>query len=207
MNPCRRWPRTPWRQAYRWPHSVVDRGSSRVRIGPALAAALVVLSGCFGPELSGAEVVTVEPAGFRLPLPQGWYAETTNDVAGQLRVAAFISNQPLGIDCLGSGTERHCTQPATLAEGGLLIWWLATFCAGVDCRPPTGDALLVGGREASRISGAPVCNDLEITSSETYIVAVSPQRLDAIMVCQRNAPASDRDELADMLEHVDWRTP
>jgi hypothetical protein len=207
MNRCRRWPRTLWRQAYRWPRRVVERGSSRVRIGPALAAALVVLSGCIGPEVSGAPLLTVEHAGFRLPLPQGWYAETTNDAAGQLRVVAFISNRPLGIDCLGSGAARHCSQPETLAEGAVLIWWLAAFCAGVDCTPPKGDALLVGGREASRLSGAPVCNDLEVTSSETYIVAVSPQRLDAIMVCQRNPPASARDEMANMLEHVDWRTP
>jgi hypothetical protein len=178
-----------------------------VRIGPALAMTLVLLAGCAGRDATGVAVLPVDHAGFRLPLPEDWYGETTNDVAGQLRVVAFISNTPLEIDCVGSGAARLCSQPATLAEGSLLIWWLAAFCAGVHCTPPEGDALLVGGREASRLAGASVCNDLHATSSETYIVAVSPQRLDAIMVCQRNAPASATAKLADMLEHVDWRTP
>jgi hypothetical protein len=186
---------------------VVRGGRSHARIGPVLAITLLVLAGCSGPDATRPAVLAVDHAGFRLPLPQGWYAETTNDAAGQVRVVALISNTPLAIDCVGSGAARHCSQPTTLADGTLLIWWLAAFCAGVHCTPPEGDALLVGGREASRLAGAAACDDLEATSSETYFVAVSPQRLDAIMVCQRDAPASARAELADMLEHVDWRTP
>jgi hypothetical protein len=168
---------------------------------------MVVLAGCGGAQLTGAAVLAVEHAGFRVPLPDGWYAETTNEAAGQLRVVAFLSNEPLGVDCTGSGEARRCSHPATLGEGGVLAWWFAAFCAGVDCTPPEGDALLVGGREASRRAGSTVCNRLDATSGETYVVAVSPQRLDAIMVCERDAPASAREELADLLEHVDWRTP
>jgi hypothetical protein len=173
----------------------------------ALFVVLAMLPACGVSHVTDGAMLAVEHAGFRVPLPDGWYAETTRDAAGQVRVAAFLSNEPLAVDCTGAGVARHCSQPATLADGGLLVWWLAASCAGVDCTPPEGEALLVGGREASRIAGAAICEELGATSAETYVVAVSPQRLDAILVCQRNAPASAREELAAMLEHVDWRTP
>lgn len=178
-----------------------------MRIRVALAVGMVVLAGCSVSDASGGIVLAVEHAGFRVSVPQGWYAETTNDLAGRLRVVALLSNEPLAIDCTGAGAERHCSQPAALAEGSLLAWWFAATCAGVDCTPPEGEAMLVGGREASRISGSAICDNLGATSAETYVVAVSPQRLDAIMVCGRDASASIRQELEDMLEHVDWRTP
>jgi hypothetical protein len=171
------------------------------------AVATVVLAACGGAQVTGGAVLAVEHAGFRVPVPDGWYAETTDDAAEDVRAVAFLSNQPLAIDCSGSGAARHCSQPATLGEGGMLIWWFVVSCAGLDCTPPEGDPLLVGGREASRVSGAPACNDLAGSSEQTYIVAVSGQRLDAIVVCQRNAPEWARDQLADMLEHVNWQTP
>jgi hypothetical protein len=168
---------------------------------------VVLLAGCGGPRVSGVAVLAVEQAGFRVPLPHGWYAETTNDAVGQLRVVAFLSNEPLGLDCTGVGAARRCSHPTTLAEGSLVAWWFAASCAGIDCTPPEGEPMLVGGREASRISGSAICDGLDATLGETYVVAVSPQRLDAIMACGRNAPGSALDELADILEHVDWRTP
>jgi hypothetical protein len=168
---------------------------------------VILLAGCGGARVTGAGVLVVEHAGFRVPVPEGWYAETTDDAAGQLRVVAFLSNEPLALDCTGAGVTRRCSHPATLVEGSVLAWWFAALCAGLDCTPPAGEPLLVGGREASRISGSAICDDLDATSGETYVVAVSPQRLDAIMVCGRNAPASAVDELADILQHVDWRTP
>jgi hypothetical protein len=208
MNRCRRSRRTRGRRACRWQPSVVGGDSSAWAAlkMPAAALAMVVLAGCGGAQGTGA-VLAVEHAGFRVPVPDGWYAETTNDPVGQLRVVAFLSNEPMAVDCTGSGAARHCSHPATVVEGGLLAWWFAGTCAGVDCTPPEGDAVLVGGRAASRISGSAICEDLDATSGETYVVAVSPQRLDAIMVCQRGAPASAREQLTDMLEHVDWRTP
>jgi hypothetical protein len=178
-----------------------------LRIGAGLATVAMVLAGCGAGSVNDGAVLSVDHAGFRVPVPDGWYAETTNDVAGQLRVVAFLSNEPLGLDCTGAGADRHCSHPTTLAEGTLVAWWFAASCAGVGCTPPEGEPLLVGGREASRISGSAICDDLGATSNVTYIVAVSPQRLDAIMVCGRNAPASASNELADLLEHVDWRTP
>jgi hypothetical protein len=189
--------------------SVADRGSSTaaLRTCAALATVVLLLGGCGGGSVTGGGLLAVEQTGFRVPLPDGWHAETTNDAAGQLRVVAFLSNVPLGLDCTGAGSARHCSHPTALAEGSLVAWWFAASCAGVDCTPPAGEPLLVGGREASRISGSAICDDLDATSDATYVVAVSPQRLEAIMVCGRNAPASALDELADILEHVEWRTP
>ena len=89
----------------------------------------------------------------------------------------------------------------------MLVTWFAAFCAGSACTPPVGQPLLVGGREASLVSGSTVCASLEPTEDETYFVAVTPQRLDAIVVCQRDAPEAADGALRDMLEHVDWRTP
>jgi hypothetical protein len=187
---------------------VTGRGSAGVRTRAALAMAITVLAGCGAAQVSGEGELVVEHAGFRVPVPDGWYAETANDAAGRFRVVAYLSNQPLDLDCTGAGAARHCSQPVRLADGGLLVWWFAASCAGVDCAPPDGDPLLLGGREASRIAGASVCCDeLDAISGETYLVAVSAQRLDAIMVCQRNAPSSARRELANLLEHIDWRTP
>jgi hypothetical protein len=178
-----------------------------LRTRAALATIVILLAGCGGQRGTGEAVLVVEQAGFRVPMPDGWYAETTNEAAGQLRVVAFLSNEPLALDCSGAGAARRCNHPTTLVEGSLLAWWFAASCAGVDCTPPEGEAMLVGGREASRIAGTAICDELDATTGETYVVAVSPQRLDAIMVCGRNAPASALDELADILEHVDWRTP
>jgi hypothetical protein len=199
------------RQACGWRPSVggpqAGSRTAGLRIHVALATVAMLLAGCGGARVTGGTVLVVEQAGFRVPLPDGWFAETTNDAAGQLRVVAFLSNEPLALECTGAGAARRCSHPAMLAEGSVLAWWFAASCAGTDCTPPEGEPLLVGGREASRISGSAICDDLDATSGETYVVAVSPQRLDAIVVCGRNAPPSALDELADTLEHVDWRTP
>jgi hypothetical protein len=207
MSRCRRWPRTRGRQASSWQTRVAGRESAGLCARAAIVLAVLLLAGCGATRVTGRAPLAVEHAGFAVQVPDGWFAEATNDAAGQVQVVAILSNEPLGVDCIGVGAARHCSQPAALAEGGLLVWWFAAFCAGVDCTPPAGDPLLVGGREASRLTGSAICDSLEATSGETYIVAVSPQRLDAIMVCQRNASESARDELAGLLEHVDWRTP
>ena len=152
-------------------------------------------------------MLSIEHAGFRLTMPDGWSAEPVNNVEGQLQTVAYLSNVPLDLECTGSGSARHCREPQELAEGSLLVTWLAAFCAGSSCVPPPGQPILVGGREASLVHGSVVCAELEPTDEETYFVAVTPQRLDAIVVCKHDAPAEAEATLRDMLEHVDWRTP
>ena len=179
------------------------------RPSPALASVLVaaLLIGCGGSGGSAPELLRIEHAGFRLTLPDGWSAEPVNNIEGQLQTVAFLSNLPLDLECNGTGADRHCREPQELTEGSLLVTWLAAFCAGSSCVPPPGQPILIGGREASLVSGSAVCAELEPTAEQTYFVAVTPQRLDAIVVCKRDAPESADTALRDMLEHVDWRTP
>ena len=182
---------------------------SRARPSAWLASVLTaaLLIGCGGPTASQATVLAIEHAGFRLTIPDGWSAQPANNLEGQLQIVAFLSNLPLDLQCTGTGAEQHCREPQELAEGSLIVTWFAAFCAGSSCTPPPGQPLLVGGREASLVSGSMVCAELEPTDEETYFVAVSPQRLDAIVVCKRDAPESADGALHDLLEHVDWQTP
>jgi hypothetical protein len=198
-----------WRLAARLRHHAsVDNlapGKATRWLAALLSAALLVA--CGGPAAADPAVVSIEHAGFRLTVPEGWSVEPTNNIEGQLQTVAFLSNLPLDLTCSGSGAERHCREPQALAEGSMLVTWLAAFCAGITCTPPVGQPLLVGGREASLVSGSTVCASLEPTEDETHFVAVTPQRLDAIVVCKRDAPDSADGALRDLLEHVSWQTP
>ena len=165
----------------------------------------VMLAACGGAEASDPALLAVDYAGFKVRVPDGWSAEATNNSEGQLQTVAFISNLPLDLRCRGEGASRHCREPVVLAEGSLLVTWLAGFCP--TCILPDGDAIVVGGREASLVDGSTICAPLEPTDDETYFVAVTPQRLDAIIVCKRDAPAEADAALRDMLEHVEWSTP
>lgn len=187
--------------------ALIARISARRSAWLASFLATVLLIGCGGPTASQATVLTIEHAGFRLTVPDGWSAQPANNLEGQLQTVAFLSNLPLDLQCTGTGAEQHCREPQELVEGSLLVTWLAAFCAGTSCTPPPGQPLLVGGREASLVRGSTVCAELEPTDEQTYFVAVSPQRLDAIVVCKRDAPESADRALRDMLEHVDWQTP
>jgi hypothetical protein len=167
--------------------------------------AAMMLGACGGPQASDPAMLSVDYAGFRLRVPDGWSAEATNNSEGQLQTVAFISNLPLDLRCRGQAAKRSCSRPTSLEEGSLLITWLAGFCPA--CSPPPGEPIVVGGREASLVDGSTICEPLEPTDDETYFVVVTPQRLDAIVVCKRDAPAEADATLRDMLEHVEWRTP
>jgi hypothetical protein len=169
------------------------------------AMAAVLLAACGGEQASEPPKLAVDYAGFRLTVPDGWSAEATNNSEGQLQTVAFLSNLPLELRCTGEGASRHCREPTSLAEGSLLVTWLAGFCPA--CRPPVGEPIVVGGREASLVDGSTICEPLEPTDDETYFVAVTPQRLDAIVVCKHDPPAEADAALRDMLEHVEWSTP
>ena len=122
-------------------------------------------------------------------------------------LAALISTQNLDPQCDGPGV-RNCRSPvAALADGSQLVWWVTTTCAGAACELPDGERLLIGGREARRIERTGLCDGLGATSESAYVVTVSPQRLDAIVACDKDAPASVQAELQSLIDSVDWRTP
>ena len=58
-----------------------------------------------------------------------------------------------------------------------------------------------------RIERTGLCDGLGATSESAYVVTVSPQRLDAIVACDHDAPASVKAELQSLIDSVDWRTP
>jgi hypothetical protein len=187
-------------------HALGPRGLVSALATIAVVAALV--GGCnAGNSGTEATVLTIDHAGFRLTVPDGWSAQATNNVEGPLQTVAFLSSVPLEIKCSGSGTSRHCREPRTIADGSLLVTWLAAYCAGTSCVPPPGQPLLIGGREASLVSDAQFCELYKPTKAEIYFVAVSPQRLDAVVVCEHDAPEAAEAALRQMLEHIEWRTP
>jgi hypothetical protein len=184
--------------------------AGRPLMAPAVVfLAIVVLGACGAPRQTDTEVLVADGVGFRVQIPDGWYAATVDATAwrgGQ--TLAFISSQPLPPECATDAAGRVCSAPMeVLDRGELLIWWLTARCAGVSCEPPDGERLLVGGRAASQVLGTGHCDELGATAETAYVVAVSPQRLDTIVVCQRDAPASAQAELRDLLDQVDWRTP
>jgi hypothetical protein len=176
-----------------------------VRAAIALVVAFMLV-GCSQPT---GNVLEVGRAGFRVAVPPGWDARGTDRTEwADGRTVALFASQPLDPQCQTSGSAQTCTAPvASLIDGGLLVWWLSENCAGAGCEPPDGERLLVGGRPAIRIDGSQLCDRLGATSERAYLVTVTPQRLDAIVVCERNASEATQAQLRDMLEHVSWRTP
>ena len=169
----------------------------------ALALVLAtVLVACSQP---AGNVLAAERGGFRVTLPAGWDGRATepSDWADH-RTVAILSSQPLDPQCGANG----CTAPiAALPDGSVLLWWLSENCAGSACELPDGEALLVGGRQATQVGGSHLCDGLGATSETAYIVTVTPQRLEAIVVCGRDASEQLMAQARDLLEHVSWRVP
>ena len=147
--------------------------------------------------------------GFRLTVPDGWDARATDPADwSDHATVAILASQRLDPQCNAVGSAGTCTAPvASLEDRSLLVWWLSETCVGAGCDPPDGERLLVGGRQATRVSGSHLCDALAATGETAYYVNVTPQRLDAIVVCERHASDQARSQLQDLLEHVSWRTP
>jgi len=186
----------------------VHPGSRRWLV--ALLAGLTLLTACRTPTSPAFEnYLDLGPAGFRLPVPDGWGAAPAAlaEVGGR-RLVAYLSNQDLQVDCADPADQSTCLAPVPhLADGALLALWTTANCAGPACELPAGDRLPVGGREATRQLGTSICGSIGATREIAYVVQVSLQRLDTILSCDRNAPASVRQTLLDALAAVDWRTP
>jgi hypothetical protein len=175
-------------------------------LAAAICLLLAAVAACAQPNVNAGTMF--EGDGFRVRVPAGWQAEATDPAAwrgGQ--TIALMSNQPIDPQCDGPGVT-NCRAPVeALAKGSLVVWWVTTNCAGASCQLPEGERLLIGGREARRIERTGLCDDLAATSETAYVVTVTPQRLDAIVTCGRDAPQSATDQLQALLDSIDWRTP
>ena len=177
----------------------------RVAAGVCLAA--LVAAAC-APAGDAADGPAFEGDGFRVRVPDGWQAVATDprDWGGGQTIA-LISTQTLDPVCDGPGAS-NCRSPVeALADGSQLVWWVTTTCAGAACELPDGERILIGGREARRIERTGLCDGLGATSESAYVVTVSPQRMDAIVTCDNDAPASVKATLQSLIDSVDWRTP
>ena len=141
----------------------------------------LVMAGCAATG-DGAHGTTLEGDGFRVRVPDGWQALAVDpdDWRGGQTIA-LISTQALDPQCDGPGVSNCRTPVESLEDGSQLVWWVTTTCAGAACELPDGEPLLIGGREARRIEDTGLCDDLAATAEAAYVVAVSPQRLDAIV--------------------------
>ncbi|HET7520461.1 MAG TPA: hypothetical protein VFK61_02860 [Candidatus Limnocylindria bacterium] len=169
-------------------------------------AALLVLAGCL-PAQSGPPL-NVADGGFRLHVPEAWHAEVTDRALWPRGLTVvLVSTHPIEPVC-EPNANPPCVAPARgLQDGQLLVWWRSAACAGAACQPPEGAPLLVGGRAATRVEDISACAGLGATHGEAYFVTVSPQRLDGIVVCERDASEDARGAMRAMLETVEWRTP
>jgi hypothetical protein len=169
----------------------------------ALLVGLSCLAACSSP--SAGQVLAVDQAGFRVPVPDGWDARATDPADwADGHTVALLATQALNPPC----EPDACSAPvASLRESALLMWWQSTTCAGTACEPPDGERLLVGGRQAARANGSHLCDALGATAEDAYVVSVSPQRLDVIVVCERHATDAERAAMRDVLERVSWHTP
>jgi hypothetical protein len=205
-------PASPWPADEAARKAVNGAGPRRVAI--AAAALLVVVAGACT-SAPGSSVLVADGGRFRVPLPEGWDSRAIDRGAWvDGTTVALISSQPLDPQCsaasavASTASPGGCTAPlASLRPGALLAWWHTTTCAGSGCELPEGERLLVGGRQAVRVTGTHQCDALAATDEAAYLVTVTPQRVDAIVVCERNASEAVRSQLAGLLEHVQWRTP
>ncbi|HEX5578706.1 MAG TPA: hypothetical protein VFY43_03480 [Candidatus Limnocylindria bacterium] len=174
----------------------------------ALALALSLALAACGATGDATDGAAFDGDGFGVRVPDGWQALATEPHAwsGSQTIALF-STQALDPQCDGPGVSSCRAPLEVLDDGSLLVWWVTAPCAGPACALPDGERLLVGGREARRIAGTGLCDELAATTEVAYVVAVSPQRLDAIVACDRDAGASVQAQLQSLIDSVDWRTP
>lgn len=167
-----------------------------------------MLAACSATEPAGSGT-PFDGSGIRFVAPPGWDVRRSSELRfGPISRVAYIANQPLHDDCT-SHDPQACPGPiGQLRDDGVLLSWATTNCAGPQCVPPDGALTTVGGRMATIVDlPVTVCGAIGSTKAMAYQVAVSPQRLDTIVVCARSPSGATRLALATFLGAVDWRTP
>jgi hypothetical protein len=169
-------------------------------------SALLILAACSSPPPNSAGTQWDEQ-GVRFTAPAGWAVRTGGEELLGATALAFISNQPIQ-DCSGDVDRPSCPPPLSKLEaGGVLIAWYETHCVAAGCDLPAGDQLLVGGRVAVRYAGPGLCDPLVASDEVVVAVTVSPQRVDLIVTCSRDANGSARAAIAALFDSIRWRTP
>jgi hypothetical protein len=172
-----------------------------------LAFALLILAACSSSLPDASAGTRWDDQGVQFTAPTGWAVRAGGEGLPGATVLAFISNQPIH-HCAGEGSPASCPPPIpSLESGGVLIEWYETHCVAAGCDLPAGDQILVGGRVAVRYPGPGLCDPLEASDEEVVAVTVSPQRVDLIITCTRDADDAARAAVAAMFDTIRWRTP
>jgi hypothetical protein len=171
---------------------------------------LSLLASCATPGASGGtRVLAFDDVGLRVTVPTGWDGMRSGAVGfGSGRVLFYLSNRELQADCVQQGRDEGCALPVrALDDGGVLLVWATSACAGIACALPDGDRRLISGREAASSPGTGLCDPIGATDEEVYAVTVTPQRVDWIVICARYPGDAERAALASILDGINWRTP
>ena len=170
-----------------------------------LLAAL--LAGCGSTESSGLQGVHFEAEGVRFTAPLGWLVEPAQGASFGGHWLVYVATQEVHDSCTAD-PSAPCPPPLEeLAAGGVLIGWYTTTCAGPDCTLPDGQPTRIGRREAVRTAGHDACGGIGENEESQYLVAVSPQRIDTIVVCGRSTSEATRATISTFLDAIEWRTP
>lgn len=178
----------------------------RIQVLAALLAAS--LAACSPAQPSGPQGVTFDRDGVRFTAPAGWRVEASGAAtSGGGHWLVYLATQAIHDNCRLEGSEQCLPPLETLSPGGALIAWHSRNCAGPDCTLPDGQPTRVGGREAAVVAAQDACGGIGETEETQYLVAVSPQRIDTIVICGRGLSDATREAIRVFLENVVWRTP
>lgn len=157
---------------------------------------------------TGPQGTRFDDEGVRFTAPIGWQVEPSGAATGGGgHWLVYLSPQPVHERC-GVDASGQCLPPLDqLTQGSVLIAWYTMNCAGPDCTLPAGQPTRVGGREAAVVAASGACGEIGQTEETQYLVAVSPQRIDTIVICGRETSESTRRTIHDFLNGVTWRTP
>ena len=141
--------------------------------------------------------------GARFTAPPGWDVRIgATDHAQGLATVALLANQPIDPDC--QLPERCATPIDELAPADVLVLWVSDNCLP-DCQLPDKGRMLVGGREAARITANVECG--LGPAAEMVMVAVTPQRTDRISACYGGDEPAARAAFDGLLASIAWTVP
>jgi hypothetical protein len=168
---------------------------------------VALLAGCGTGQSSGPAGIRFEAEGVRFTAPGGWLVEPARGASFGGHWLVYVATQEVHDSCTADRSDP-CPPPLEeLSNGGVLIAWYTTTCAGPDCTLPSGEPTRVGRREAVKTGARDACGGIAQTEETQYVVAVSPQRIDTIVVCGRSTSEATRATISSFLDGIEWRTP
>lgn len=174
---------------------------------PGWLAGVVLLTACAtthpvpgGPSFESDAVRFVAPTGWEM-------LEPTAPANGTSPVVIYLANQPLRGEC--GPVEASCMGPLAdpLRPGGVLVTWAARLCAAQLCNLPSAPLVAIGNRQGVEVFSDAGCEGTGFTERVAYYVTVTPQRVDILLVCARDASDATRSAFRGFLDAIRWRIP